>query len=204
MNSTRCAKSEIFWKTPCRRNGFTLVELLIAVTASVIVVALALGIYRDTAKSENVLRDHYERYFLRTRLTNLLSLMLSRQTGPVYGDREHLVFLTDINLLGYGRELVMVSGQTAHGQDHLQISIVPERFAGPGTIAQKAAGFFQFPNTDYDYSHRERIRGFSPRFSYNAGYESFSETAGAKDLTLTIVLVEGDGHEWFIAGPRQG
>lgn len=204
MNSTKRAKPEFFWKTPCRRNGFTLVELLIAVTAGVIVVALALGIYRDTAKSENVLRGHYEKYFLRNRLTNLLGLMLIRQTGPVYGNREHLVFLTDLNLLGYGREFIMVSGQTADGQDYTQIIIVPERFAGSGTVAQKAASLFQFPNTDYDYNHRERIKGFLPGFTYKTGGESFSEAAGAEDVTLTIVLVEGDGHEWLVAGPRQG
>lgn len=189
---------------PCKQKGFTLVELLIAVTAGVIVVGVALGIYRDTAGSETLLRGHYEKSFLRSRLTSLLNSLLIEQTGPVYGNRERLVFLSGMNLLGYGRELVALSVDNVNGQDYLKLYVVPERFAGQGSMVQRAAGLFKESGTNYEYSHRERIKGFGVRFGYEIGDESFNEVTGDDEVTLTIVLLEGDRHEWLVAGPRRG
>ena len=180
-------------------HGFTLMELLIAITAGVMVVGIAMGIYRSVAQAESRLNRFQEEFFSQVQATHLLRQLLLYQTGVVCGSPDKIVFLSDLNLLGYGRELIRISGGNQNSTILTNFKIVPVIFAGSDSDMKKIIALYENTDPAYTYSHQETIKGFIPQFFYRYEGNKTAEILGKKPDCLKIILRQGNFNEWIVA-----
>ena len=174
-------------------------ELLIAITASVMVVGIAMGIYRSVAQAETRLHRFQEEFFSQAQATHILRQLLLYQTGVVYGSSDKIVFLSDLNLLGYGRELIRISGVSQNNTILTAFKIVPVLFAGSDPELKKIIALYENTGPAYAYSHQETIKGFIPHFFYGHEGNQTAEILGKAPDYLKIILRQENLNEWIIA-----
>lgn len=177
--------------------GFTLMELLIALTAGVLVISVTMGMYRHIAQGEAALSARGGETFRRMQVTNLLNHALLYRSGPVYGTQERLAMISDLNLLGYGRELIHLAWTEKEKSNFLTLKIVPLVFADAGSDAQAIKNLYQDPDMSYPYSCEEEIKGFAPEFFYRYAGGPVERLAGEEPEYVKIVLRQGDD-EWIV------
>ncbi|WDN90712.1 hypothetical protein BuS5_03683 [Desulfosarcina sp. BuS5] len=184
-------------------NGFTLMELLIAVSAGVIVVAIAMGIYRTAAHSEIRLAGIQDSFLKKAQITNILNRLLSNMEGPVYGNNDRLVFISSLDLLGYGPELISISSSSIHYVNYLTLSVTPMLFTGEGSEKKKIKSFYENPSNAFDYCYEERLEGFVPHFFYAFDKIDKEQVPGDQADYIKIILQDHASNEWFITRCRQ-
>ena len=177
--------------------GFTLMELLIALTAGVLVVGVTMGIYRHIVQGEAALSVRGWETFRRMQVTHFLNYVLLYRSGPVYGTEERLAMISDLNLLGYGRELIYLAWVEKEKSPFLGLRIVPLVFADASSDAQAIKNLYQDPDMSCPYSCEEEIKGFAPEFFYRYAGSAVERLSGEEPEYVKIVLHQGD-HEWTV------
>ena len=179
--------------------GFTLMELLIATSAAVLLVGTTMGIYNQVIQGETQLRREEADTFRKIQLTALLEGALTRARGPVYGDPDRLAMISDVNLLGYGPELIHLARVRREKTEAFEIRIVPMLWSGAVSDVGGLRSLYDAPYASYTYSHEERIEGVAPRFSYRQGGTAVDRLSGERPELISITVESPDDNEWRVS-----
>ena len=184
--------------------GFTLLELLIAITASVLIASAALGVFKEAADSEKRLNADSLSLFKRIQLCDLIDQLLANQSGPVHGNRDRFAFLSESNLLGFGKEVVCIYGIEQNGMKTAIIRLAPVLYSDQQKEEDLVQQFYDNPDSPLRLSHTEAFAGFTPEFTY--GYSSDDPTQKTAQKTdkekqrlssITAIIHEDNDHEWY-------
>lgn len=179
--------------------GFTLLELLLATVTGVVVVGIALGVYRSVAQSESMLNNRQDEFFRYVQTTEILNRFLFHQTGPVIGTSDRIVFLSDLNILGYGREMIYISSIIKNKSESMFLKIVPVIFSDKISDLLKIKELYDNPDSRYLYSHKEVIKNFIPKFFFSYNDDRITEILENEPDYLKIILRCGDFYECVVA-----
>lgn len=174
-------------------------ELLIALTAAVLLIGVSMGIYRHVIHGQTDLYGRKRDVFRRIELTHLLNQILLHRTGPVYGTRDSLAMISGLNLLDYGRELIYVGGVEKEKSPFLTLRVVPLVFAEAGSDAQAVQDFYENRDMSFPFGWEEEIRGLRPEFSFRYGGHIMERLFGKEPESIKIALNKDDVHAWSVA-----
>ena len=177
--------------------GFTLIELIIAMTAGILVLGVTMGIYRHVIQGEAGLRLRQSDIFRRLQVTHLLNQIFLYRTGPVYGADEDMAVISDANLLGYGRELIYLASVRKDKSPFFTLKIVPMAFADASSDLEAIKALYQRPDMSYTYSCETAIKGFASEFSYRYAGSAVERLSGEEPEYLKILLHE-EKNEWIV------
>jgi hypothetical protein len=182
-----------------KNSGFTLMELLLALTAGVLVLGTTMGIYRHVVRGEEDLRSRHTGHTRRMQISGLLNGLLLKSSGPVYGDEDRLAIISDMNVLGYGREVIYMESLVKEKLPHLVLRIVPQAFSPELFEEETVERLYNDPDLAVEYSYGEELAGFSSVFSFRVGGEELEEVSGEEPDLIKIVIREDDGDAWVVA-----
>jgi len=177
--------------------GFTLIELIIAMTAGILVLCVTMGIYRHVVQGDVALRLRQNDIFRSMQVTHLLNQIFLYRTGPVYGTDENMAIISDTNLLGYGRELIYLASVKKDKSPFFTLRIVPLAFADTSSDLEAIKALYQDPDKSYTYSCETAIRGFASEFSYQYAGSAAERLSGEEPEYLKILLHE-EKNEWAV------
>ncbi len=178
------------------QQGFTLMELLLAITASVGVVAVAMGIYRQVSKDEIRVDETRQTQLKITLVLDTLKRMGENRTRPFLIRDNEVFFSTTADILGYGRELVRLSGDG----DTLRITIIPEIFMPEDWKDKPLLSFARKGENAASWFYTETIPFFHPSFHYLPPelLQRLNVQDEHKPDYLKIILQNDDGKKWII------
>lgn len=174
-------------------------ELLIAVSLSLAVVGAAMGVYSQMVRDDTRLAEARRENLDRTRVLNLVGRLLEFRSGSISGTRFRLCLASDLNILGYGREVVLLEQTGTEQYPSLHIRIVPFFLSGMQQEEDVVSLLYRDTLREFPYSFDETLDGFGVSFFYGyeepRPYEVEQENPGY----IRALITDRDGNEWIIA-----
>lgn len=170
--------------------GFTLLELLIAITASLAIAILGLSVYRQAIDSNREISSATSTSRENFLVQNLIQKCLSRSDALVSGNSGRLCLVSDLNILGYGAELICFStgaAQSGSGGKESTICIYP--MLGIDDRDENLLDSFVDKSNrspEYEYCQKIGTSLVNKKFEYIVNGETMEEVVRQKTRQIRI------------------